>query len=212
MKQFAACLFLVILIVSCSPASRESTDGGVQASFADSLFRHNGQQAFRASALNADYDTATKAFRLTALSDAHRQLLTDTLYGGSPYNAFYYSRLPLVGSVLPVTVLSEVTDGSPVDLFLIGADGAVTASMKLSEGACDAAAQEGDGEQVACAERFSVFADDSTVRVTDLSFITEASGKTGSVTTRDSVVSVFRITREGLLKLLTTDSSRTRTR
>lgn len=201
MKQLLSCLLLGSLIISCAPAAKETADGGVQGSFVDSLFRHNGQNAFRSSDLAADYDTAAKQYRLGALSEVHRKLLTDTVFGSSPYSAYYYSRRAMVGTVLPVTVLSEVTDGSPLDLFLVGADGAVTGTLRLAESSCDT--QDAAGEQSNCTERFSVFSDDSTVQVTGLSRVTD-----GKTTSLDSAVTVYRITRAGALKVLTTDTVR----
>ena len=109
--------------------------------------------------------------------------------------------------MLPVSVLSEVTDGSPLDLFLVGADGSVTATLRLAESTCDT--QESGGGQSSCDERYSVFADDSTVQVSAVARTTEASGKTISL---DSAVSVLRITRAGTFKVLTTDTLRSRKR
>lgn len=203
MKTSLSCLLLGLIIISCAPAAKEDAGGNLQDSFADSLFSHNGQRAFRSSDLIADYDTAAKQYRLTALSEEHRKLLTDTLFGASPYAAYYYSILPKVGTALPLTVLSEATDASPVHLFVLAADGSVAANMKLADDNCDT--QGASGEQSECSTRFSAFADDSTVMVTDV--FRSMAGKVSSV---DSVVTTYRITRSGALKMLTAEDFSTR--
>lgn len=195
MKNLLSCLLLGFIIISCAPAVNEDTGGNLQDSFADSLFSHNGQTAFNSSDLIADYDTAAKQYRLTALSDDHRKMLTDTLFGSSPYSAYYYSRHTKVGTALPLTILSEATDASPVHLFILAGDGSVAAAMKLADDNCDT--QGANGERSECDTRYSAFADDSTVVVTDI--FRSAAGKVASV---DSVVTTYRITRAGELKVV----------